>query len=275
MSDRARRLATALAGAILVAGCRSLPGSGTTLQAQEVAGLGFTHRLLVAGEVRGDGPRFVFFEGDGRPWSSDGLQAATNPDPLRAVAPGLAAAQGDGAIVLGRPCYHGRAADPGCEPGLWTSARYSEAIVASMATALERTLEASPPRPVVLVGVSGGGALALLVAERSPRVRAVVTLGANIDVDGWAKLHGYRPLEGSLDPLVTRPAAPGCEIHIAAGRDTVVPAPLIRAAAARRQGAVFWIEDDADHGCCWQTLWPAIADRVAAQLASAGCFTAG
>ena len=54
MSDRARRLATALAGAILVAGCRSLPGSGTTLQAQEVAGLGFTHRLLVAGEVRGD-----------------------------------------------------------------------------------------------------------------------------------------------------------------------------------------------------------------------------
>lgn len=278
MSDPASRFATVLAGAVLTAGCRAGPDHGATtaanfpLEVQQVSGAGFTHRLLVAGDVLGGGPRYVFLEGDGRPWSVDGRQAASNPDPQRAVAPELAAAQGAGAVVLGRPCYHGHAEDPGCGPALWTSARYSEPVVASMAAALEGALGMSSSQVVILVGYSGGGALALLIAERVPAVRAVVTLAANIDVEGWRTLHGYQPLAGSLDPLGTRTLAPGCEIHIAADRDTLVPPSLVRAAAERRQGAIFWIEDDADHACCWRERWPAITEQLAVQLESAGCL---
>ena len=272
--------AAVLSGAALVAGCRAGPDAGSAIPAssietREVAGLGFAHQLLVAGAVRADDPQYVFLEGDGRPWSPDGRHPATDPDPVRAIAPELAAVQGGGALVLGRPCYHGRAEDPGCGPALWTDGRYSEPVVASMVAALDRVLETPRSRPVVLVGYSGGGALALLIANRVPAVRAVVTLASNLDVDAWASLHGYQPLARSLDPLVTRSVRPGCEIHIAAERDTVVPPSLIRSAAEQRPGALVWIEGGADHACCWASRWLAIAARVSAQLESAGCLASG
>jgi len=283
MTHAARRFAAVLAVAGLAAGCRAGPDSRSSsadvapITAQEVAGLGYTHLLLVAGvpqQQSGDAgaPQYVFLEGDGRPWSSDGTEPSTDPDPVRAVARELAAAEGSGALVLGRPCYHDRARDPGCGPALWTSGRYSEPVVASMAAALERALETRPARPVVLVGYSGGGPLALLIADRVPVVQGVVTLAANLDLAAWTTLHRYRPLDGSLDPLATRSLPRGCEIHIAATEDAIVPPTLIAAAADRRPGAIFWVESDADHTCCWRARWPAIAGRVSAQLRSAGCL---
>jgi len=276
----ARPLAGLLAFAALVAGCRAGPDGGTSIGAapiegHEVVGLGFAHQLFVAGEARSGTPQYVFLEGDGRPWSHDGRQPAIDPDPVRTVARDLAAVQQGGALVLGRPCYHDRADDPGCGPTLWTSGRYSEPVVNSMVAALGRALDARPRRPVVLVGYSGGGVLALLIAHRVPAVRAVVTLAPNLDVDAWTALHRYQPLEGSLDPLATRHLPSGCEIHIAAEKDRVVPLSLIRSAAEQRQGALVWVESGADHACCWRSRWPALAERVSAQLESAGCVVTG
>jgi dienelactone hydrolase len=271
-----RRAATTLA-LCLVAGCTvgsAVHDSATpsTLELRQVPGAGFTHAVLVSGGEDPGAPRFVFLEGDGRPWSPDGRRPASDPDPQRAIASELAFLEQHGSVVLGRPCYHGRFDDPGCRPELWTSGRYSPTVVASMAAALDELLAALPPRPVVLVGYSGGGALALLVSERRPEVRAVVTLAANLDLEAWTNLHGYLPLDGSLDPLAVRALRPGCEIHIAAARDRVVPPELARSALPRRPGAVLWLEPRADHACCWSRRWPEIEERVLAQLASAGCL---
>jgi hypothetical protein len=54
--------------------------------------------------------------------------------------------------------------------------------------------------------------------------------------------------------LATRGRSPGCEIHIGAEFDAVVPPALLRSAVDRRPGALLWIEPGADHACCWRSL---------------------
>ena len=70
---------------------------------------------------------------------------------------------------------------------LWTSARYGDEAVASMAAALrpDLAMESGYDR-VVWVGHSGGGALAMLLAERVPETTAVVTIAADLDTEAWA-----------------------------------------------------------------------------------------
>ena len=56
-----------------------------------------------------------------------------------------------------------------------------------MATALETWLKKKGYSELVLIGYSGGGALAMLLAERI-RVRAVITVAANLDISEMDKL---------------------------------------------------------------------------------------
>jgi dienelactone hydrolase len=265
---------------VLLTACRAGPADDSAappLVAREVRGAGFVHEVFepaIGNVVDSDAaaPLFVFFEGDGRPWTAQGTHPSANPDPLRAVALELATAQQ--ATLLGRPCYHGHARDADCEATLWTDARYSEPVVKSMAVVLRQLIRSRPSAPAVLVGYSGGGALALLVADRVPEVRAVVTLAANLDLQAWTHYHGYQPLAGSLDPLASRALRPGCEIHIAAARDTVVPPSLVEAGAARRPGALFRIEPGADHACCWRSRWMSLLTSLTHELELSGCFAA-
>jgi pimeloyl-ACP methyl ester carboxylesterase len=169
------------------------------------------------------------------------------------------------AVYLGRPCYHGLAGTAPCAPGWWTSERYGESVVDSMAAALRPIIaERGHPR-IAWFGHSGGGTLAVLLAERFPETVAVVTIAGNLDIDAWADLHGYDRLTGSLNP-VSRPPLPANvrQRHYAGGRDRVVPADLIEEAAADGNAEVIVI-DAYEHVCCWEDLWPEIlADLDAA-----------
>ena len=137
------------------------------------------------------------------------------------------------ARALSRPArYHGFATQPGCNPALWTDRRYADEVVASLAAALGRL--AGREQPLVLIGYSGGGTLAMLLAPRLPTVVAVVTVAANLDIATWAELHHYRPLVGSLNPADQRPLDPRIlQLHFAGELDYRVPPQLIQAALIR------------------------------------------
>jgi dienelactone hydrolase len=282
MNWRSRTETSILVAATVITGCHGLHGASKHdgamgLERGAVVGSGFVHTTFYRWTPNSEAspqaqPLFVYFEGDGRPWNSSGTAPRRNPDPRRALVVELAATQEGDVAVLGRPCYFDREHDAGCNADLWTDARYSERVVASMTAALQRLAQLHQPRSLVLVGYSGGGSLALLVAERAPAVRAVVTVAANVDLDAWVRYHGYRPLAGSLDPLKARGVAPGCEIHIAAERDSVVPLEQSRQAAARRPASQLWVEPQADHACCWTRRWPELMARIQHQLQSSHCF---
>jgi dienelactone hydrolase len=219
----------------------------------DMRGAGFTHAVYRNRSAATGNRLHIYLEGDGTPWV-DGRHAAVDPTPRSPVALRLMARDPQAALLLGRPCYHGHYADAGCAPSLWTNARYSEAVVASLAAALAAVRP--PGARLTLIGHSGGGALAMLLAARVEGVDTVVTIAGNLDVAGWARLHDYEPLSASLDPSARPPLPPHIrQVHFAGGRDREVPPGLIAAAARRQPGARFEVRPEFDHACCWVRDW--------------------
>ena len=55
--------------------------------------------------------------------------------------------------------------------------------------------------PVALLGFSGGGALAVLVAGCADSVTHIVTINGNLDTKLWAEMRGFLPLAESMNPI--------------------------------------------------------------------------
>ena len=266
------RLLVSLVGVLVaVAACRT-PAARFGDEAAALGMLaeivqGATFRHVVLRPPRRTAARLhVYLDHDGTPWL--GGTPAADPTPRNTLTLRLLALDAAPALYLGRPCYLGLRADPGCRPELWTSARYSEAVVTSMATALARLIGAEGISEVVLFGYSGGGALAMLVASRIPETVAVVTVAANLDIDRWADHHRWPRLTESSNPASVAHSRAILRWHYAGQEDTTVPAELIRRAAPPPDRVV--VVPGYDHVCCWAELWPSVLQDLDRQLRRPG-----
>ncbi len=265
-----RGAAAAALAALALAACAS-PAARIEARAaahgfarEVVAGEPFRH-LVYTRAGTGRGILHVYIEHDGTPWVAE-VHVAADPTPRRPLMLELMALDAGPALYLGRPCHFGLQ-DVRCAPAVWTDRRYAPEVVDSMAAALARILAGRPPPRLVFFGHSGGGTLAVLLAERFPQAVAVVTVGANLDVAGWSRLHRYSPLTGSLDPRL-RPSLPAAVLqrHYVGSRDTTVPPALVQGYAQGRPGVEVVEIAGYDHVCCWQERWPAILAGLAERL---------
>ncbi|MGH8177218.1 MAG: alpha/beta fold hydrolase [Steroidobacter sp.] len=211
------------------------------------------HRSLIYMK-RGDEPFVVYLEGDGLPWR-DGVEPNTDPTTRNPVALELLLRTSHAGAYVTRPCYHDLN-EQRCTSEHWTSARYSEEIVASVATAIQSAARKANARSMTLVGYSGGGALAVLAAERLDNIDAVITIAANLDTDAWTTHHGYLPLLQSLNPSRSARRHPWPEIHLQGVRDMTVPPSTTAAYFQRYPSAQRRLFKDHDHVCCWIDAWP-------------------
>lgn len=270
------RAAAACLVTVLCAGACSTPAQRAQRLAAEAGlepkvlrGAGFELQAFASSAAAGD-TLYVFIEGDGRPWVDGGTRTAADPTPHRPLALQLAARTPRRVLYLGRPCYFGRPGI-GCTADRWAAGRYSEEVVDAMAQALRAELRAAPAEAVVLIGHSGGGVLAVLLAPRLAVPVAVITLAANLDVAAWTRHHGYLGLTGSLDPAAL-PALPSAipELHFTGGRDPSVPAALNARYFARLPPGRVIEYPQFDHRCCWVQHWTEILQRIDAFLAAGG-----
>ena len=259
-----------LIASLTLVGCVSTPAQRIAQQAKAygfvrevVSGDRFSHIVYLNNVTSHSKVLHVYLEGDGSPWLHGRIVAA-DPTPRNPVMLRLMALDEEPSLYLGRPCYHGLADDPPCKPEHWTHGRYSHTVLTSMATVLERLIYDGSYESLALFGYSGGGTLAMLLAERFPQTHTVVTLAGNLDPDAWTKLHGYSPLRSSLNPSRQLPLNPGIrQFHFAGGQDRNVPAEMIRTAVSHQHNAELTIFSQFNHSCCWEQLWPSVLKFIA------------
>jgi pimeloyl-ACP methyl ester carboxylesterase len=137
-----------------------------------------------------------------------------------------------------------------------------------MALATNNLISAGGHGEVVLIGYSGGGALARLMAPEIHNLIGILTVSANLDTEAWRAAHGYLPLVRSINPADARPL-PEDIVHVAVvgDRDVNVPPSVADAYVAAGQRAEVWRYADADHACCWHGRWAEILARFEDRLA--------
>ena len=199
----------------------------------------------------------VYLDGDGTPWEKH-QWIADDPTSRNPMILELMRQDEAPSILLGRPCYQGFNKTSACHYRYWTSHRYSKKVVGSMVQVLKRWLNKHSFKQVVLIGYSGGGTLAVLMAPYLPEVRTIVTLAANLDVEAWSRYHGYYPLPESLNPAGIALNVNLRQIHIAGLEDKIAPAQIIKSYAEKQVNALYLPYAHFDHHCCWVKEWASI-----------------
>lgn len=203
----------------------------------------------------------VYIEGDGLAWLNVST-ASTDPTPLNPLALKLAVRDpGRSVAWLARPCQYTLSdAPPECSIKWWTSHRFAEEVIAASTAAIDQLKRRVNARHIALVGYSGGGAVAALVAARRSDVIHLTTVAGNLDHRMWTQWHALTPLSGSLDAADVASSLAGiAQTHWVGGRDKIIGRRLADAFAARAPRASrpqINVLAEADHYCCWDKYWP-------------------
>lgn len=270
MSSLKLRRLTVAAVALLLGAC-SLPtkqsleevAAAYHFRAIDLTGDPFRHRIYLNQWATAPVRRLhVYIDGDGSPWSGKG-RPASNPSPRNPLVLRLMALDPDPALYLGRPCYAGVKDPQSCHPWYWTHGRYGRTVVTSMAATLRQLVSRLKTEQLVLIGYSGGGTLAMLLAPQLDQVTDVVTLAGNLDIETWARHHGYSTLSDSLNPATQDPLpATVRQWHWIGANDQVVPPDLVKQSLQHQSSTHFQVLKGVDHRCCWEHEWPGLLHIV-------------
>lgn len=207
----------------------------------------------------------IYIEGDGLAWIS-AQRPSLNPTPILPLALQLALAQPDGsAVYLARPYQY---VDGGvaCHQRYWTDARFAEEVVAASNAAIDLLKQKFAATHIQLVGYSGGGAVAVLLAARRTDVIGLVTVAGNLNHILWSRQHRLSPLSGSLNPLEVRHKLHSVEqLHLVGGRDENIFPELSEHFVAGLPAARRRVIVEFDHQCCWVKDWPVLWEEWSAR----------
>ncbi len=219
--------------------------------------------LVVFEKQRVDGEALhVYIGGDGQPWLNN-IYKSKDPTSRRMTALALMQLDHNPAIYLGRPCYHTQGVGRNCEDKWWTSHRYSIQIVDDMRDVLNQYIAERGIHSVTLIGFSGGGTLAMLLAPLIKEIVKVVTVSGNLDTEAWLALHRYTPLLGSINPARQMQSVAGIDkLHLLGMQDHNLPIKTLIDRFEPQPNTQIIRYPEFNHQCCWQSVWPALLDQI-------------
>jgi predicted esterase len=208
-------------------------------------------------------PYNIYIEGDGLAFLNR-YTVSDNPTPTKLMLFKLASLdKRPNVIYLARPCqFTSLEFNPKCnDPKYWTSDRLSEESVAAMNQAVAKL---SQSKPVNLVGFSGGGAIAVLIAARNTKVSTIITIAGNLDHVAFNSHHHYSPMHNSLNPIDYAAKVKHIpQLHISGSKDTRVPSFITQSyvATSASQCVQGEIIQGASHETGWDKVWTNILAR--------------
>jgi pimeloyl-ACP methyl ester carboxylesterase len=257
--------------AFLISACSSIPPVSERIDsARELTSrAGFTDQLISTPsfELVGFGKSLgkpsdtlaLYIEGDGHAWKTASLPS-DNPTPINPLALRLAMQDPRSAVAyLARPCQFVSLPSRNCSEAVWTSARFSPAVVDAMNEAVDKLKKDYGAKNLILIGYSGGGAIAVLIAAKRSDVQALMTVAGNLDTDAWVRLYGLEPLSGSLNPASVAPQLRNLpQTHFIGGKDEVIPKAVVQSylmkMSSPNRAKVIELPNDG-HVCCWGENW--------------------
>src|SRR5450830_1355202 len=205
----------------------------------------------------------VYIEGDGMAWVNS-TTPSFDPTPRDPLALRLALSDATGhAVYLARPCQYVMEENPQqCTQKYWTSDRFSPEVIAASNQAINLLKARYTADHIILIGYSGGGAVAALIAARRTDIQKLVTVVGNLDTTYWTTTRKLSPLSGSLNPAnVWRALQNIPQQHFVGARDKVLGEDVARAYAKHfdeLHQPVISVYPAFDHHCCWESVWPNI-----------------
>ena len=218
----------------------------------------------------------VYIEGDGASWKGRQIPPK-DPTPETAMGAKLASADNYELVgYLGRPCMYLTPLElQSCPQTLWTSGRFGEKALDIVNQALDDLLEFTKKsaglKPtsriqINLIGYSGGGVLATLLAARRSDISCFVTIASPLDIEVWTGYQHIAPLSDSFNPaypdahLSTIP-----QTHFFGANDKIVPAESLGRyqnwSQNYSQSSVIQILPNFNHHQFWVEKWNLLKSR--------------
>lgn len=267
-------LAVCLAG--LLAGCAGLPAPAARRQAvlTTAAAHGWVRLPAVSSPLpvlvlgrQGPGDDLVaYIEGDGLAYLNR-FTPSPDPTPVHPLAWHLARLDPAPKVAyLGRPCQYATPLPPVCRQDFWTGARFGRQAVAALDAALDAAKTALGASRLHLIGYSGGGAMAVLLAATRQDVVDIVTVAGNLDTEAFTAWHQVTPLTASANPLDAAPAVARLpQVHVSGAADTICPPFLAEHFLDRLghpTGARRLVVSGVGHHQGLEAAWPGLLDRI-------------
>ncbi|MBF0161071.1 MAG: alpha/beta hydrolase [Magnetococcales bacterium] len=208
----------------------------------------------------------IYVEGDGVAWL-DRSRLSPDPTPRDPLVLRLMVQDPNPAVgYLGRPCQYAEEGVHACPDRYWSSHRYAPEVVAAMGAAIDQMKEHLQSAEIGLVGYSGGGTVAALLAAERRDVRWLITIAANLDVAAWTRHHQVSPMPHSANPVdVADRLGPIPQWHFVGAEDERVPEVVLQSYLSHLpspNAATLQRVSRMDHECCWEKAWPALLAQV-------------
>ncbi|MCC7304870.1 MAG: hypothetical protein IT558_01270 [Alphaproteobacteria bacterium] len=207
-------------------------------------------------------PADVYIEGDGRAWLGKSTPSM-DPTPRNPVALHLATRdQASNVVWLARPCQYTKMVNEStpCDQGYWTNRRFSPEVLDAYNGALDEIKKRYDIEGFNLIGYSGGGAIAAILAAQRHDILSLRTVAGNLDHKAHSVYHNVSYMTGSLNPpdyaekLRTIP-----QVHFIGGQDEVIPPAVLESylqAVEPSNCIQYQFIQEASHDEGWVDKWP-------------------
>ena len=208
----------------------------------------------------------VYIEGDGFAWKSR-TQPSVDPTPRNPTGLALAAADvNENVLYLARPCQFIGPPLPGnCNVSYWTHERFSPVVIDAMDNVLSQVVTRYPGVKLELVGYSGGGNIAALLAAHRTDVRSLRTVAGNLDVAYVNALHHVTAMPDAVSAIDKASALRTLpQIHFSGDADQTVPPTVARRFQRAVGGHCTRVDvvSGMGHGSDWVAIWPQLLTKA-------------